>query len=219
MKKYKVVALKDGYLLTRYGEPTMLFDTLAEAASFAYILEYPNKEDDHSNIVENFYTKYSIMMLRAALKKTKDFQLAEDAVHQAFVKIIEMLDKIDDRDEKRTGGLLCLMAQQAVTEIYNKKERSLGETFDELHDSTEFINSSNEDLLDVLLKKDGIDNLKQSLCWLSEEYRTAIILKYSYQLSSREIAEITKTTVNLVHVRIHRAKQRIKKYLSEGGTL
>lgn len=173
----------------------------------------------NSNKVDTLYKNYSKMMLRAALKKTKDFQLAEDAVHQAFVKIIGILDKIDDQDERRTGGLLCLMTQQAVTELYNKKEKALGTTFDELHESTEFINSSNEDLLDVLLKKDSIRNLKESLSWLPEKYRSVIILKYSYELSSREIAQITESTINIVDVRIHRAKQRIKKHLLEGGSL
>lgn len=46
MKKYKVMVLEDGYMLMRYGKPMILFDTLTEAASFAYILEHPNQEDD-----------------------------------------------------------------------------------------------------------------------------------------------------------------------------
>lgn len=65
---------------------------------------------------------------------------------------------------------------------------------------------------------DGIDDeLKQALAKLTPDERTAVVLFYLEQLSGEEVAQLTDSKPETVHVRLHRARTKLKKLLRPGG--
>lgn len=166
--------------------------------------------------IERLYLKNKENMLKTALRTTDDYQLAEDAVHQAIEKAIRIVDKIDESDEIRAGGLMCLMAKQAATELYHKKKGSIGEQISEEEMETK---AEKTDISEVILQKDAVKNLRHALKWLPQNQLDVVLLKFGYDLSNDQIAYLLDIETNNVYIRIHRAKQKIKKYLLEGGKL
>jgi RNA polymerase sigma factor (sigma-70 family) len=73
-----------------------------------------------------------------------------------------------------------------------------------------------EHYLDPPIQFDGIDdNLKQALSQLSQDERTTVVLFYLEQLSGDEVAVLTGTKVETVHVRLHRARTKLKKLIQQ----
>lgn len=169
------------------------------------------------NKAERLYEKYAKAMLRAAGQMTQDYQLAQDAVHQAIEKAMKMLDKIDESNPARAGGLLCMMAQQAATELYKKKTMAVGEQI--IDDENYADVAVTDDLLEQLLRKEAVNNMREALKWLPNTYLDPVIMKYGCEWTNEEIARTLGIEVNNVYIRLFRAKERIKKYLTEGGRL
>ena len=81
-------------------------------------------EEDISKF-ELIYNTYKKQMYYTANNILKDNYLAEDAVHNAFLRIIDNLEKIDDVNSHNTKGLIVIIVKNVSIDIYrkNKKER------------------------------------------------------------------------------------------------
>lgn len=165
--------------------------------------------------LERLYKKYVGAMLRAAMGATNDRQLAEDAVQQTFEKVIGLIDRIDEEDEERTGGLLILMCRQAVFDLHNKKIRTIGtQRLDDTCQSS-LLEERQEDLLEQFLRKESAQRLRAAIDSLDEKHAIPVMLKYGMDCSSTQIAEALGIEENLVNQRLYRARQKMKKYLTE----
>lgn len=72
------------------------------------------KQDLSSEQKEKFlrlHEKYSRLLLKVALESTDDPHLAHDAVQQTYERVLTMIDKIREGNQKETGGLLIRMCQ------------------------------------------------------------------------------------------------------------
>lgn len=169
--------------------------------------------------VEQLYNKYARGMLRAANAKTDDYHLAQDAVQQTFIKILKMdSSKIDDSDERRVFNLLCMMAQQAVTELFNKKAKAVGE---QILDKEDFQMESEceGDPLDCLLQKIAVEEVRDAMMSLPDSYLQPMLLKYVHGLTNEDIARTMGIEANNVYIRIHRGREKLKKILGKGSDL
>ncbi len=60
------------------------------------------ENNTHKLKFENLYRDYRQLMFYKANEILQDKHLAEDAVHQAFIRIIQNLDKIDENNCHKT---------------------------------------------------------------------------------------------------------------------
>ncbi len=74
----------------------------------------------------------------------------------------------------------------------------------------------------VYLAKERTAALQAHVLALPEDYRTVFLLRHTQQLSCQEISEILDIPVNLVQVRLHRARKKLRERLlanKEGGAM
>ena len=86
---------------------------------------------------------------------------------------------------------------------------------DEIESTT--YDESDYDLSNILINAENQRILYQALNELDHTYQIPIILKYFYQMRSREIADFMGLTVEAVDMRIHRAKRILKKMCIDRG--
>ncbi|HFL3113362.1 TPA: RNA polymerase sigma factor, partial [Clostridioides difficile] len=72
---------------------------------------------------EKIYEKYRQIMFYVANKILKDDHLAEDAVHNAFIRIIKNIDKIDEVDSPRTKAFIVIIVERIAIDFYRKRKR------------------------------------------------------------------------------------------------
>ena len=73
-------------------------------------------EDDKSKF-EIIYERYRGLMFYTAMRILNHEQDAEDAVHQAFVSIIENLDKISEPECPKTRAYVVIITERKALDI------------------------------------------------------------------------------------------------------
>lgn len=79
--------------------------------------------------IEAWYRAHGPMVLRRCRQLLKDEQLAQDAMHEVFVRLVRVGDRLDDR---APTGLLYRMATQQCLNVLRSKRRHPEDKVDEL---------------------------------------------------------------------------------------
>lgn len=89
---------------------------------FFYLTMIENSSDQTK--FEELYLTYKKTMFYVATDILKDAYLAEDAVHQAFIRIIENLDKINQIDCHKTRSFIVIITKNIAIDNYRKRKRN-----------------------------------------------------------------------------------------------
>ena len=169
--------------------------------------------------VEKLYLTYAEKMFWLARKATNDIQMAEDAVHQTFEKLLRLSDSQIEDNDRMIAGLLRVMTMQSVYDQYLHKRKNIGEQIlDDEENGIEPIDPLT-DLVGHILEKDFLGNLQNSLSWLNEIYSVPIIMRFVYGMTNEEIAHVLGIPKSQVALRIHRGLKKIQDYIKKGGEL
>ena len=162
------------------------------------------KDDTARAVAERLYLKYRYLMFSESNKILNDSFLAEDAVQQAFEKIIKNLHKIDEENVPATRNFLVIICRNVSLDILKGKQY-LNNSSDAIEDME--IESSEMSPADVVIDKISVDEIVKAIKELPEIYRDIVLLKHSYNYSREEIAKTLGLPFETVKKRLHRAKK------------
>lgn len=154
--------------------------------------------------VESIYTKYYGLMMHIASGYTQNE--AEDVVHDAMLRIIKNIDKIDISDERKTKCFCATIVRNRAIDCLRKEGKDIVSYDDEM--KTE---AKNVFAFDFSQANEIYHILYDAIESLSETYKTVCTLKYVNGLKEREIAEVLDLPVKTVSLRIFRGKQILRK--------
>ena len=154
----------------------------------------------------NIYEKYKYLMFSIAMDVLNDKFVAEDAVQEAFLKILKNSNKIDDINSNRTKRLVITITKNAAIDIYRKQKKRWN-TEIEMDKITGFEKN------DIYTIEDNEKFLE--IEGLPDIYKEVLILKYSSEFSNTEIAEILEISEMNVRKRISRGRKLLKQRLDE----
>lgn len=86
-------------------------------------LQMIESEEDRSKF-EQLYLKYRSLMLRVAMRILHNEQDAEDAVHQAFLSILNNLEKISSVDCLQTKSYIVVIVERKSIDLIRSQKRS-----------------------------------------------------------------------------------------------
>lgn len=156
------------------------------------------------------YEVYFHSLWYVAFGYLKDTQLAEDMVQETFIKVSEHLSAIQDIHSKMTKYFLITITRNKCIDYIRKKNR-MPETLIESQDyPPEYDNLP----LEHVIHQETLDELTRTINSLDDSYRIPLKLRYIHGLSNVEISGQTGLSVNLVAVRINRAKKMLKDRLN-----
>lgn len=163
---------------------------------------------------EELYHEYERLLFYIAKKRLGDDHLAEDAVHETFIRVIRHFDEIDEICCPRTKRYLVVILKNICTDIYAKRKRQpdypAGENLELFADEEALDYPSTQDLF---FQKYDLDMIQAALKTLSEEQQTALYLSVVVGKSREEIAELTDTKVETIKKRLYRARKKLKEAL------
>lgn len=145
---------------------------------------------------EQIYYKYRKMVKFIAREITEDDALAEDAAQEIFIKITKYMSKFQEVESSRTKTLISLIAKCAAKDFMEKERRYQVISFEELHsqrapEKSDFTESE----------------LYEKICTCPKMYSEPFLLRYYYNFSVGEIADILCVNVAGVRKRIERARR------------
>jgi len=145
---------------------------------------------------------------QAALFITNDIGLAEDAVHEVFLKVQNKIEQLQDPSKLETW--LCRMASNTARDII--RHRSKSALFPEARDI--YLDNQLISPETVLLDKEKKQIIQHLIRNLQPEYKSIIYLKYYADMSVNEISTTLEIPVGTVKSRLIRAREGIKKLLN-----
>ena len=89
-----------------------------------YLTMIEAEEDRHRFL--SLYRRYKKLMLYIAHDILHDPHDAEDAVHEAFLRLAEMIEKIHEIDCPETRSLIVMITKSKAIDLYRKKKRRAG---------------------------------------------------------------------------------------------
>lgn len=146
---------------------------------------------------ELLYREYRGLMFHVANRILENEQDAEDAVHQAFLKIAEHLDRIGEPVCPKTRGFVVTVAENKAIDLYRRRKKNPCVELDET-------------LPGVPAPYEGENVLAECILQLSARYREVLLLRYGYGYSLRETADLMGVTVSAATQLVHRAKIKLR---------
>jgi len=156
---------------------------------------------------EACYNQYKNYMYKIAYDKMKDVQLAEDAVHEAFVKLLDAFSKVEDAGSEKTKNLIKIITKNVCIDML-RRENKMQETIPFENSYEEIYNNGTSD---------GLHDITQCIDSLPEIYSSVLVLKYIYGYTSKEIAAMLSLKEGTVRSRISRGKDLLERKLKENG--
>lgn len=155
---------------------------------------------------EKIYKEYRGVMFYVANKILNNEHDAEDAVHQAFVKIAENIEKIEPPVCPKTKGFVVTIVENKAIDVYRKKNR---------HPVIEL----QEEITGIEVQYSGENGLARCILSLPPKYRECILLKYHYGYTTKEIAQILGISESNAIKLDQRAKKKLRQLCEEEGML
>lgn len=131
---------------------------------------------------------------------------AEDAAQEAFLRAYTNLRRYDVSRSFRTW-VLSIAANHCIDRL--RKRRLTWLSIEEPLPPHPALNSSEIEPEDAVILSERDSNVQALLADLQPDYRIAVILRYWYDLSYSEIAEVLQTTESAVKSRLFRARQSL----------
>lgn len=152
------------------------------------------------DIIDELYRLYEQPMYRDALKILHDEYLAEDAVHEAFLRLIRNRDKISVPSSSSVRGYVKKTLKSAALDLYRaqKKQR---ENCAELGEAAENIMAEEQEPCDLPL---------YLLAELPPKYAAVMRCLFFDGLSVKETAAVLKISEISVRKRCERARKLLK---------
>lgn len=167
------------------------------------------ESDEGKSKFEIIYNAYKNLMLYQANKILGNTHDTEDAVHESFLKIIKIIDKIEEPQSPKTRNLVVTIVERTAIDLYRYRRR---------HPVIEL----DEACINVPSPKDieelhGKTDLAVAMATLPTKYREVLLLRYDNGFTEAEVARILSMSQENVHKTVQRAKKKLGDILEKSG--
>ncbi|MBR2284408.1 MAG: sigma-70 family RNA polymerase sigma factor [Ruminococcus sp.] len=168
-----------------------------------------NKDD--SEKIRRLYELYEQPMYRIAFAVLKSPETAEDAVSEAFLRLIRHIGRIKDPGSEDTRRYIVKVIRSAAITQYRMLKKSM-ERERSADDETLQIPDSRQDIEEAVIGRDSADSVLRRL---SDEDRQLVELRCVEGLSWHEAAGRLGIAEAAARKRFERAKKRLSEILKK----
>lgn len=169
-----------------------------------YLVMIDSPEDQSK--FEKVYLTYKGLMYHTAYKVLNKEEDAEDAVHNAFVKIAENISKIGEPVCPKTQVYVVTIVENKAIDLYRVNQRRSKVIY-------------LDEISGISVDENKVHGLAACMAKLHPRYRQVILLEYYQGFSCREIAkQLNITEANAIKLD-QRAKNRLFQLCREEGIL
>ena len=161
---------------------------------------------EQMELITRVYTDYRKLMKALAFNILQSNELAEDAVHDTMVRLIELVRGGTVLREAELKGFVCRLVRCRALDIYRKEKRR------------GFMSLEDEELRflpNLETKDDMTDMILSVLEKLPATYREILGLRVQYDLSTEELGKALNISYENARKRLQRAMRAFEKVWRE----
>jgi RNA polymerase sigma-70 factor (ECF subfamily) len=172
-----------------------------------------DNEADRSNMAM-IYDEYKIDMLKYALYITRNKELAEDAVHDAFLSIIKHKDRLFRFSKNELRNQVIIITKNKCIDLLRKKSYY---NDDPIEDIEHIVKTEDRLIENQIILAVEYETIRKYVESLDESSRLVLEMKYILGMTYKEISEEMGITAKHVDTKIMRAKAKVRKLVTMGG--
>lgn len=173
------------------------------------------QEGNANDALEVLINRYKDKIFSSILFLVKDKYLAEDLFQDVFIKIIDTLrNNIYSEEGKFLPWALRISHNLCVDHFRKVKRTPTIQTSDE-RDIFETINIVEESTENKIMAEQSHSRVRKMLDMLPEDQREVIVLRHFADLSFKEIADITKCSINTALGRMRYGLINLRRLMEE----
>jgi RNA polymerase sigma-70 factor (ECF subfamily) len=156
--------------------------------------------------------QYERTALALAYSVTGNATVSADVVQDAFLRAWQRIGDLEDRS--RFGGWLCRIVRNLAMDAIRRGPRPAEPLEDNLALPATPKDSDPESEMN---RRETSQRVGQALDGLDELTRSAVVLRYYEDLSSKQIGELLELSPAAVDMRLSRARAQLRETLSDAG--
>ncbi|MFT3679966.1 MAG: sigma-70 family RNA polymerase sigma factor [Ferruginibacter sp.] len=171
--------------------------------------------DGNTEALSTLVNRYKDKIYTSIYLLVKDKYLAEDLFQDVFIRIIDTLKGGRYTDEGKFLPWALRIAHNMCVDHFRKIKRSPSIKTSDDRDIFEVLNFSEPNAEQRMMQGQSHDKVRQMLDLLPEDQREVIILRHYADLSFKEIAELTKCSINTALGRMRYGLINLRKMMTE----
>ena len=168
-----------------------------------------------SNALEVLVNRHKDKIFTSISILVKDKYLAEDLFQDVFIKIIDTLRSNRYNDEGKFLPWAMRIAHNLCVDHFRKVKRTPTITTGDDRDIFEVINVVEDSADKGMIQGQSHDRVRRLVDMLPEDQREVIILRHYAELSFKEIAAMTNTSINTALGRMRYGLMNMRKMMEE----
>ncbi|MCR5796500.1 MAG: sigma-70 family RNA polymerase sigma factor [Eubacterium sp.] len=150
------------------------------------------------------YNEYDRLMYYIAGKILNNHEDIEDAVMEAWIRIIRNLDKISEISCPKTMSYVVIIVERVAINIYKKNSsKNKREVMIENFEESPIFATSDQEMSSI--------EVHQILRNMPKKYSDPLILYYIQELSVEEISKLLDVSTDAVYKRIQRGRKEFER--------
>lgn len=187
-------------------------DAMLQITDQDLIISYANGNDKAFEVLLN---RYQEKIYTSIYLFVKDSALADDIFQEVFIKIIETLRKGRYNHEGRFLQWAMRISYNMCVDHFRKTKRRPKVTPTETFDILEVLSTKDLNAEDCMIKSQTHDKVRALVDNLPAEQREVVILRHYADLSFKEIAKLTRVSINTALGRMRYALINIRRMIEE----
>lgn len=170
------------------------------------------KTDEQRNVLSEFYQKYKNRFYAIAYSKLHGKTAAEDAVQEAFLRIVDKPEKFFKIEHNKRVAYADVIVRNVAIDMFNKNNaHKIKELTEDVSDEAYTLG-----LEDTVIGSVSKNELLAFILKLPVLQRDILNLKVVFELSNSEIAQKLNVSENVVRQRLYQARKSISSFLESG---
>jgi RNA polymerase sigma-70 factor (ECF subfamily) len=160
----------------------------------------------------DLYEEHKYALLHYAMKFTRNQDMAEDAVHNAFISIIQKKEKylnLDFMDFRRSA---VIIVRNKCIDILRKQKPFSNKSIEELEI---FLESNEVPVDEQVIFESKYELIRKHINSIDEISKQVLHMKYILNMTYKEIGGELGKTAKHVDTRIMRAKEKVRKLMEK----
>jgi RNA polymerase sigma factor (sigma-70 family) len=191
----------------------MSMKTLNQASDTQLIHAF--QERNANDALEVLINRYKDKIFSSILFLVKDKYLAEDLFQDVFIKVIDTLKSNKYSEEGKFLPWALRISHNLCIDYFRKVKRTPPIKTSDNKDIFETINAVEESTETKLMTSQSHEKVRNMLNLLPEDQREVIVLRHFADLSFKEIAEITNSSINTALGRMRYGLINLRKLMLE----
>jgi len=158
---------------------------------------------------EQLYRLYRQDMFKMAYGILENKYDAEDAVHEAFMRVMKKLTKISEINCPQTHAYLLIIVKRVALKILSKQTKTIVFDTDTVEIADDF------GLEEYVISNMEVERIKYILEQLSDDYYEVLFLELFMEFSISDMAEQLGLTYENTKKRLQRAKRKFREIAEE----